>query len=578
MHLAIHALQYVNNVAYIALGVVTLIFWRTRRDRAAMWAAVAFGGLAILELLGHVPNHSGNLPERALGRVEIALLVVFPYFLFRFTNAFRRTHEALGRVLLSLTVALVIWTFALPSIPQTGESRNSAFAAFVVVFFIHWAALSIVSASSLWRAGREQPTVARRRMRLLATASALLTLAIFFLILTTQQYSWLSLAAQIVATFAVVAFFLGFAPPAFLRMMWRRREQDRLQEAITGLLTFATTQEEVASRVLEPAAAIVGARAIAIKNAAGEIVGRWKVPVDAWDAEEPPQLWPDARVVDIPVADGGKMIVWTSPYAPVFGDEELRLLQTLGALLGLALDRVRLFQTEHEARVALERADEMKLNFISLAAHELRTPVTTIRGFATTLQHLRGRLDDAQVRDLERVLVEQTERLAQLVEQLLDLSRLDADVIEIHPEPLALRAQVEQIVVAAAPDPSAVEIDVPADAVAILDRSVLDRVLTNLVSNAFRYGTPPVRVRAERTDRHLRLAVEDCGRGVDAKFVPDLFERFTRSEGSRAAAGGTGLGLAIARSYARAHGGDLVYEDAEPHGARFRLVLPMNPS
>jgi signal transduction histidine kinase len=300
--------------------------------------------------------------------------------------------------------------------------------------------------------------------------------------------------------------------------------------------------------------------------------------VDAWDAVDPPQLWPDARVVDIPVADGGSMVVWTSPYAPVFGDEELRLLRTLGALLGLALDRVRLFQAEHETRIALERADEVKLNFISLAAHELRTPVTTIRGFATTLQHLRDRLDDAQVRDLERVLVEQTERLAQLVEQLLDLSRLDADVIEIHPEPVALRAQVEQIVTAAAPDPTAVRIDVPADTVAILDRSVLERVLTNLVSNAFRYGVPPVRVHAERTDRHLRLAVEDCGRGVDPEFVPDLFERFTRSEGSRATPGGTGLGLAIARSYARAHGGDLVYEEGQSRGACFRLVLPMSTS
>jgi signal transduction histidine kinase len=81
-------------------------------------------------------------------------------------------------------------------------------------------------------------------------------------------------------------------------------------------------------------------------------------------------------------------------------------------------------------------------------------------------------------------------------------------------------------------------------------------------------------VTAERTDRHLRITVEDRGRGVEPRFVPDLFERFSRSEGSRASATGTGLGLAIARSYARAHGGDLVYEDAIPSGAKFRLVLP----
>ena len=74
--------------------------------------------------------------------------------------------------------------------------------------------------------------------------------------------------------------------------------------------------------------------------------------------------------------------------------------------------------------------------------------------------------------------------------------------------------------------------------------------------------------------RHLRVFVEDCGEGVPSQFVPDLFERFTR--GARAPrVGGAGLGLAIARSYARAHNGDLVYEDAEPHGARFQLILPV---
>ena len=99
--------------------------------------------------------------------------------------------------------------------------------------------------------------------------------------------------------------------------------------------------------------------------------------------------------------------------------------------------------------------------------------------------------------------------------------------------------------------------------------------MSNLVTNAFRYGMPPVQVRATQNDRHLRLSVEDRGSGVPAEFVPDLFERFTRSDRSRQSASGTGLGLAIARSYARAHGGDLLYEDADPHGARFQLVLPV---
>ena len=574
MQTAIHVFRYVNIVAYIALGFVTLRFWRRRRDRASMWAAIAFGDLALLELLAQVPDHPRDLAERGLGRVVIAMIVVFPYFLFRFTNAFRRTGRGLSLLLLALSTLLVTWTFALPAIPQPGEPRPAGFEAFVVVFFVHWAVLSIVSATSLWQAGTAQPTVARRRMDLLAVACGLLTVAIFLAVLTTRRYGVPALGAQIAATVAVVAFFLGFAPPLFLRLLWRRPEQERAQQAIASLLTFAESQEEVVSRVLEPSAGIVGARAVAIRNADGDVVGAWNVPADA-DTDELPVLWPDARIVEIEIPGGSGMTVWTSPFAPVFGDEEMRILTTLGALIGVALDRVRLFQAEREARLALERADVVKQNFVALAAHELRAPVTAIHGIVMTLYQLGDRLNPGRRQQMRDALVQQSERLASLVEQLLDLSRLDAEAIEIAPEEIDVRAEVAEIVGTIAPDPGAVQIDVPSDTLALVDRNVLDRIVANLVTNAFRYGSPPIRVHAERTDRHFRLTVEDLGRGVSPEFVPDLFERFSRDDREPTDVAGTGLGLAIARSYARAHGGDLVYEDAEPHGARFRLVLPM---
>jgi signal transduction histidine kinase len=362
----------------------------------------------------------------------------------------------------------------------------------------------------------------------------------------------------------VVAFLVGFAPPQFVRVLWRSPETERLQQAMQGLLTFARTQEEVAARVLEPAAEMVGARAAAIRNAEGRVVAAWNAPEDGGADEERVEV----------EAPGSTIVVWTTPYAPFFGDEELALLRALGSVTGLALDRVRLYQTEHESRLQLERANEVKANFIALAAHELRTPMTTIHGFVTTLHHLGDRLDEAQREAVRNALIQQTERMARLVEQLLDLSRLDADAIDIVPERVDVRAHVQEIVRTVAADPDAVELVVPEDAVALVDRNVIERVVGNLITNAFRYGQPPVIVSAERTDRHLRISVEDRGRGVPPEFVPDLFERFSRSDGSRASASGTGLGLAIARSYARAHGGDLLYEDAEPTGARFRLVLP----
>jgi signal transduction histidine kinase len=122
-----------------------------------------------------------------------------------------------------------------------------------------------------------------------------------------------------------------------------------------------------------------------------------------------------------------------------------------------------------------------------------------------------------------------------------------------------------------------VRLEVPHGLEAAVDPNAFERIVSNLVTNALRYGRPPVTVRAERSDRHFRVAVEDRGPGVAPEFVPDLFERFTRSERTRERTRGTGLGLAIARSYARAHAGDLLYHEADPHGARFVLVLPAEP-
>jgi two-component system sensor histidine kinase MtrB len=115
------------------------------------------------------------------------------------------------------------------------------------------------------------------------------------------------------------------------------------------------------------------------------------------------------------------------------------------------------------------------------------------------------------------------------------------------------------------------ELDVPGDLAAVADPLVLERVVSNLLSNAIRHGEPPIRVRAEQRDRHLRIAVEDAGAGVPEELRARLFERFARGDGDR----GSGLGLAIARAYARAHGGDLVYHEAR-RGAHFELIVPQD--
>jgi signal transduction histidine kinase len=566
---AVEILRYVSLVAYVGLALATINQWRRQRDRAAAWAALGFGTLGLVVVLGQiVPKHPQGFTENFLQRVDIALLLLFPYLLHRFTTVFRAATSALERALGLMTVAMLVWTFALRHIPEPGEARSGWFIAYLAGFLIHWTVLSSVAAVRLWRAGRGQPSVARRRMRLLAFAAALLTIALFAAAATSQSYSALSLASSVLGIASALSFLLALAPPAVVRMIWRRPAQERVQDAIQDLVTLSRTQHEVANRVLGPMADIVGARALCIRNDEGELVGSHGLP----EGRDEPET-SDAQIFEVEIPSGS-LTVWASPYAPFFGREELRMLETVGALTGVALDRVRLFQREHEVRLALERANEIKTNFIALASHELRTPVTTILGLATTINRRGDQLDERHRRELNDTLERQADRMARLVEQLLDLSRLDAEAISITPEPINLRDRIEEIVASVAAERSdEVQISVDPELMAPADPGALDRIVGNLVANALRYGSPPVSVVAVRHDRHLRLSVEDRGEGVPPQFVPELFERFTR--GGRERVGGTGLGLAIARSYARAHDGDLVYEEAEPHGARFQLVLPV---
>jgi signal transduction histidine kinase len=245
-----------------------------------------------------------------------------------------------------------------------------------------------------------------------------------------------------------------------------------------------------------------------------------------------------------------------------FTRAEVDLLQLVAERVALAIERARV----HEELVQL---DQLKLNFVAIASHELRTPATSVYGILKTL-HERGKeLTDDLREELLEVGVEQGERLRRLLEDLLDLSRLDARAINVEPRPIVLKSVLADVVHGALPTVSAVELDIPNDLAAVVDPLVLDRVVSNLVANAARHGAPPIRVAAKQRDRHLRVTVEDAGPGVPKELEGRVFDRFSRGGGQT----GHGLGLAIARAYAQAHGGDLVYDPCG-RGARFELVIP----
>jgi len=246
-------------------------------------------------------------------------------------------------------------------------------------------------------------------------------------------------------------------------------------------------------------------------------------------------------------------------------EADCELLTTIGRFTGAVLERA-IQQSE------LRRLNELKTQFVAVASHELRTPAATIFGIARTLEQRPEALSDEQRDALLSALFTQSTRLRDLVDQLLDLSRVEAAGIDVKPRLLHVRAHVERLVaVVAAGRHDQVEVDIAPELEAPADETALDRILSNLVANALRYGKPPVIVRA-RVEGGLRVSVEDCGDGVPDTLVLTLFDRFTR--GSPGSGEGAGLGLAIAQSYARAHGGRLEYSRGEHGGARFELVLP----
>jgi signal transduction histidine kinase len=247
-----------------------------------------------------------------------------------------------------------------------------------------------------------------------------------------------------------------------------------------------------------------------------------------------------------------------------FVRDEVELLQLVAERVALAIERARL----HEEVVQL---DQLKLNFVAIASHELRTPATAVYGILRTLADRGDQLTEELREELLQVGVEQGERLRRLLEDLLDLSRLDAQAINVDPRPVVLKAALADVVHGALPTTAAVELDIPDDLAAFVDPLILDRVVSNLIANAARYGAPPIRIAAMQRDRHLRVSVEDAGPGIPKELEGRVFDRFARGQGKS----GHGLGLAIARAYAQAHGGDLVY-DPSPGGARFELIVPQD--
>jgi signal transduction histidine kinase len=225
----------------------------------------------------------------------------------------------------------------------------------------------------------------------------------------------------------------------------------------------------------------------------------------------------------------------------------------------------------------LEDLERSRRDLVANVSHELKTPIAAIRAH---LENLADGVEEADPKTLQ-VMLAQTERLTRLVDQLLDLSRLESGEVPFQREVVAIAPLVSrvfsEITIGRAISDVRLETEVPADVVAEADPERIHQVLFNLVDNAVRF-TPPggeIVVAASERDGRVQIGVADTGVGIAPDHLPRVFERFYRVDASRSRDdGGTGIGLAIARSIVEAHGGRIVAESDPGHGSTFTFDLP----
>jgi signal transduction histidine kinase len=250
-----------------------------------------------------------------------------------------------------------------------------------------------------------------------------------------------------------------------------------------------------------------------------------------------------------------------------FREDEAELLQLVAERAALGLERSLL----HEELLNL---DAMRQEFVATAAHELRTPASVIYGVAKTIAERRDSLDAKTLAGLVEAFYDASVRLAQLTEDLLDLTRFDSATADLELAPVPLRKLIEELTVSSLPGASEqIELTIPEGLVIMADRAALERILGNVLRNAIVHGEPPISIRATADVGGARISILDRGPGIPEPFARRLFEPFSRSNHSTGKPG-VGLGLAIAQSYARRLGGELRYEPGRPKGSVFTLVLP----
>ena len=266
--------------------------------------------------------------------------------------------------------------------------------------------------------------------------------------------------------------------------------------------------------------------------------------------------------------------------ADAFDEDEVELAALLGRLLASSVQNMRAYESERATVAELRRLSALRADFVSLVSHELRSPMAAVIGAARTLEERWRELNADQRAAFLALIADETNRLATLIGDVLDTSRIEAGTFSYRFTEVDVAELVQATVAGFALHQD--EVSVIAHAEGVLpsvrgDRERLRQVLRNLLENAVKYSPAgeAVDVRARAEDGRVFVTVEDSGPGIPAEQHGLIFERFGRANVGLGKPG-TGLGLFIARSIAEAHGGALSVVSAPGKGAVFTLELPVD--
>ena len=563
-------LRWAQYVGFVLVALWALLRWWRSRDEASRWLAATFASLGLVvtvsAVLAYVPETGVTT---VLGRLVIAVLVLFPYLLLRFLDSFAPVAPVFRRMVGVGVLALAAFALFL-TMPEQGEPRSAAFSVFVVLVLASWLTVLPFVGLRFWRAGRDQPTVARRRLRLLAVGSVSLSLAILVAGAVEVPGELAALATNALGLLAAALFLLGFAPPPALRRLWRQPEENELHSAALGLMAAATSQD-IAGALLPHLRAVVAARGVALVHD-GRLLGSTGVSEDEAAAAV---LAAPSNALTSPLANGA-IHVWTDRFTPFFGDDELALFERIGLLADLALDRSSLLVSEREARGELEHANAELESFVYSASHDLKSPLIAMLGYVDLLmdEH-REQLGEQGGWYLDRMATN-GRYMEALIRDLLELSRVGR--MQTEPDRVELAPLLREVARELEVQHPGLQVEVGELPVLRVNSVRARQLFTNLLENAATHGPPDgtrVRVTAEPADEEpggVVVAVRDDGPGVPAAYrelVFGVFERLSANDDRQ----GTGIGLAICRKIMESVGGRIWLADRDD-GAEFRLLFP----